>query len=75
MASCLSVLRAGGSYCSNEKCLRLIYADGGLEMPDITYKLIGKRMRRVCCLECLFVAGDQRISIENEFYQLDKSMT
>ena len=30
------VLRAGGSYCSNEKCLRLIYADDGLEMLDIT---------------------------------------
>ena len=69
------VLRAGGSYCSNEKCLRLIYADDGLEMLDITYKLIGKRMRRVCCLECLFVAGDQRIDVECNLYQLDKSMT
>ena len=69
------ILREGGSYCSNDKCLRLIHANGGLIMPDITYSLIGNRLRRVCSLECRFVADDQRISIENAFYQLDKSMT
>ena len=47
------ILRAGGSYCFNAKCLRLIYAKCGIELQGFTHKFIGERTRRVCSFECL----------------------
>ena len=66
------ILRAGGSYCFNANCLRLISANCGTELQDNTHKLIGVRARRVCSCECYLKATFQCIEVRCELYQLDK---
>ena len=66
------ILCAGGSYCFNAKCLRLISAKGGIELQGFTHNFIGERTRRVCSFECLLQATDQCIDVKCEFYHLDK---
>ena len=66
------ILRAGGSYCFNAKCLRLISAKGGIELKGFTHNFIGERTRRVCSFECLLQATDQYIDVKCELYHLDK---
>ena len=64
-------LRAGGCYCFNSKCLRLISANCGTVLKEFTDKLIGERTRRVCSSECYLQAADQCIEVQCELYHLD----
>ena len=66
------ILRAGGSYCFNAKCLRLISAKGGVELQGFTHNFIGERTRRVCSIDCLLQATNQCNDVKCELYHLDK---
>ena len=63
-------LRAGSSYCSNAKCLRLLSAGSGIELQS-KYQLIGARVRKVCCFECDRLATLECIEVACELNQLD----